>query len=142
MTTTEQEQRFEALTKANEIRTRRAALKRRLSDSKDPTTLVTVFSWDPIPWWLEECKVETLVLARRGMGTSRGRALLRDCRIPINTTVGELTERQRNELIGRCKAPTANNGALIDRVAELEGRASELEERIITLEDRFSWGKK
>ena len=91
------DQRTEALGHANDIRERRAALKRRLKNGDE--SLATLIL-DP-PDYLHTARVEMLVMTTPGVGKVRSHNLLRDVGIPAKTTVGRLTERQRTMLASK-----------------------------------------
>ena len=91
------DQRAEALSQANVIRERRAALKRRLKGGEE--SLATLIL-DP-PDYLRTARIETLVMTTPGVGKVRSQTLLRDAGIPAKTTVGRLTERQRTTLASK-----------------------------------------
>jgi hypothetical protein len=74
-------QRMEALQRANEIRTRRAQLKR---DLKGGRASIHQLLLEP-PEWVETAKVFDM--------------LLQQCRISPSKTIGGLSERQRAELV-------------------------------------------
>jgi hypothetical protein len=88
-------QRMDALRRANDIRTRRARLKR---DLKAGRTNIHGLLLDP-PEFLETAKVFDLLLAVPKYGRVKVNRILTQCRISPSKTVGGLSERQRNELI-------------------------------------------
>jgi hypothetical protein len=88
-------QRMEALGRANEIRTKRAALKRDLKAGRASIHLLLL---DP-PDYVETAKVFDMLLAVRKYGRVKVDKVLRSCRISPSKTVGRLSERQRAELI-------------------------------------------
>jgi hypothetical protein len=85
---------MEALQRANEIRTRRAQLKRELKAGK--ATIETLLL-DP-PEYLETAKVFDLLLAVPKYGRVKANRVLTQCRISPSKTIGGLSQRQRNEL--------------------------------------------
>jgi hypothetical protein len=87
-------QRMEALQRANEIRSRRAQLKRELKTGK--ATIETLLL-DP-PEYLETAKVFDLLLAVPKYGRVKANRVLTQCRISPSKTIGGLSQRQRNEL--------------------------------------------
>ncbi len=91
------DQRIDALTIANEIRTRRAQLKR---DLKAGTTSIATLLLDP-PSWLETAKVLDMLLALPKIGRVKATNILNGCRISPSKTFGGLSDRQRAELAGR-----------------------------------------
>ncbi len=85
------QQRMEALTRANEIRTRRAQLKRDLKAGRaDVRPLIA----DP-PEYLETMKLFDLVLAMPKLGRTKVNKLFATARISPSKTIGGLSERQR-----------------------------------------------
>jgi S13-like H2TH domain len=88
-------QRMDALKRANDIRTRRARLKRELKAGR---TSIHGLLLDP-PEYLETAKVFDLLLAVPKYGRVKVNRILTQCRISPSKTVGGLSERQRNELI-------------------------------------------
>lgn len=89
-------QRMEALQHANEIRSRRAVLKR---DMKAGRQGIHDLLLDP-PEYLETCKVFDLLIAVPKFGRVKVNKILGRCRISPSKTVGGLSERQRGELVG------------------------------------------
>ena len=88
-------QRMDALSKANEIRTRRAQLKR---DLKAGRASIHRLLLDP-PEWIETAKVLDMLLAVPKYGRVKANKILTQCRISPSKTIGGLSERQRNELV-------------------------------------------
>lgn len=89
-------QRKEALGKANHIRTSRAELKRRM---KAKRVSLPFLLKDP-PQYIETMKVFDLLLAAPKYGRVKANKLLQQCRISPSKTIGGLSERQRNEIVG------------------------------------------
>lgn len=88
-------QRMEALRKANEIRSRRALLKKELkSGDRD---IIDVLN-DP-PEYLVTAKVIDLLLVVPKFGRVKATRVLTRCRISQAKTVGGLSDRQRIELV-------------------------------------------
>ena len=92
-------QRMEALTKANEIRTARAQLKRDLKAGKISIQKLLL---DP-PEYLETAKVFDMMLAVPKYGRVKVNKILQTCRISPSKTIGGLSDRQRAELVGLLK---------------------------------------
>ena len=88
-------QRMEALQRANDIRTRRAQLKR---DLKGGRTSIQTLLADP-PEYLETAKVFDMLLAVPKYGRVKVNRILTHCRISPSKTIGGLSERQRDELV-------------------------------------------
>ena len=88
-------QRMEALKRANDVRTRRAKLKR---DLKGGRTNVHGLLLDP-PEYVLTAKVFDLLLAVPKYGRVKVNRILTHCRISPSKTIGGLSERQRNELV-------------------------------------------
>jgi hypothetical protein len=88
-------QRMEALQRANDIRTRRAQLKRDLKGSR-----VSIHSLllEP-PEYVETAKVFDIMLAVPKYGRVKVNKILQQCRISPSKTIGGLSERQRGELV-------------------------------------------
>ncbi len=88
-------QRMDALALANEIRGKRARLKRDLKAGR-----VKVFTQieDPAEW-LMTAKVLDLLLAVPKIGRVKANKALVQCRISPSKTVGGLSDRQRRELV-------------------------------------------
>jgi len=88
-------QRMEALQRANDIRSRRAQLKR---DLKGGRQLIHELLLDP-PEYLETAKVFDLLLAVPKYGRVKVNKILSTCRISPSKTIGGLSQRQRAELV-------------------------------------------
>lgn len=87
---------MEALRRANDIRVRRAQLKK---DLKDGTVRIEEVLSEP-PDYVETAKVFDMLMAVPKLGRVKATRFLTQCRISQAKTVGGLSERQRNELIG------------------------------------------
>ena len=90
------DQRMEALKRANDIRVKRARLKK---DLKDGNVRIDQILRHP-PEYVETAKVFDILMAVPKFGRVKAAKLLNQCRISQSKTVGGLSERQRNELIG------------------------------------------
>jgi hypothetical protein len=88
-------QRMEALQRANEIRTKRAQLKR---DLRAGRASVHQLLLDP-PDWVETAKVFDMLLAVPKYGRVKVNKILQQCLISPSKTIGGLSERQRTELV-------------------------------------------
>jgi hypothetical protein len=88
-------QRMEALQRANEIRTKRATLKRDLKAGRASIHLLLL---DP-PDYVETAKVFDMLLVVPKYGRVKVKKVLMVCRISPSKTIGGLSERQRAELI-------------------------------------------
>ena len=86
---------MDALQRANEIRTRRAQLKR---DLKGGRVSIHDLLLNP-PDYLETAKVFDMLLAVPKYGRVKVNKILVTCRISPSKTIGGLSERQRNELV-------------------------------------------
>src|SRR5436309_13435914 len=86
-------QRMDALRRANEIRTRRASLKR---DLKAGRAQIHGLLLDP-PEYLQTAKVFDLLLAVPKYGRVKGNRLLTQRRISPSKTIGGLPARPRGE---------------------------------------------
>jgi hypothetical protein len=89
------DQRMEALRRANEIRSRRAQLKKDLKSGR--TSIGNVIS-DP-PDFVLTAKVFDMLMAVPKYGKVKATRFLNHCRISQGKTMGGLSERQRNELL-------------------------------------------
>jgi hypothetical protein len=86
---------MDALERANQIRTRRATLKR---DLKAGRASIHDLLLNP-PDYLETAKVFDMLLAVPKYGRVKVNKILVTCRISPSKTIGGLSERQRNELV-------------------------------------------
>jgi hypothetical protein len=89
-------QRMDALQRANQIRTKRAQLKRDLKAGRHSIHQLLL---QP-PEYVETAKVVDMLLAVPKYGRVKVDKILRQCKISPSKTVGGLSERQRNELVG------------------------------------------
>ena len=89
------DQRMEALRRANEIRVRRAKLKK---DLKAGRARIEDILTRP-PEYVETAKVFDMLMAVPKFGRVKAAKLLNQCRISQSKTVGGLSERQRAELV-------------------------------------------
>jgi hypothetical protein len=90
------DQRMEALKRANDIRVKRAQLKK---DLKAGSVQIDAILDNP-PEYVETAKVFDMLMAVPKFGRVKATRLLNTCRISQSKTVGGLSERQRAELIG------------------------------------------
>ena len=90
------DQRMEALKRANEIRVRRAQLKKEL---KDGSARIEDVLREP-PDYVSTAKVFDMLMAVPKFGRVKAARFLNMCRISQSKTVGGLSDRQRSELIG------------------------------------------
>ena len=88
-------QQMEALERANEVRCKRAQLKRDLKAGRQPIHELLL---EP-PDYLETAKVFDLLLAVPKYGRVKVNKILSQCRISPSKTIGGLSERQRAELV-------------------------------------------
>lgn len=88
-------QRMDALQRANEIRTKRAQLKR---DLKGGRVSIHDLLLEP-PAFLETAKVFDMLLAVPKYGRVKANRALAQCRISPSKTIGGLSQRQRSELV-------------------------------------------
>ncbi len=88
-------QRMDALERANDIRTRRARLKK---DLKAGRVGIHELLLDP-PEYLQTAKVFDLVMAVPKYGRVKVNRLFTHCRISPSKTFDGLSQRQRNELV-------------------------------------------
>ncbi len=88
-------QRLDALNRANDVRTRRAALKK---DLKAGRCSIHTLLLDP-PEFIWTAKVMDMLLAVPKYGRVKVGKVLQQCRISPSKTIGGLSERQRAELV-------------------------------------------
>lgn len=88
-------QRLAALDTANEIRSRRAVLKKELKHGQESVVKLL----DDPPEWLDTMKVWDLLMAVPKYGRVKVNRLLVANRISPSKTVGGLSERQNTELL-------------------------------------------
>ena len=88
-------QRMDALDRANEIRTKRAQLKR---DLKAKRKFIHDLILEP-PEYIETMKVFDLMLACPKYGRVKVNKVLQQCRISPSKTIGGLSQRQRTEVV-------------------------------------------
>jgi hypothetical protein len=93
------EQRMRALRRANEIRSRRAKLKRDLKAGK---VNVEVLLRDP-PDYVLSAKAFDMILAVPKYGRVKANRILTQCRISPSKTIGGLSARQRGELVAQLR---------------------------------------
>jgi hypothetical protein len=87
---------MEALKRANDIRVRRAQLKKDLKDGRVQIEAVLAAP----PAYVETAKVFDILMAVPKFGRVKAAKLLNQCRISQSKTVGGLSDRQRTELVG------------------------------------------
>lgn len=90
------DQRMEALRRANDIRVRRARLKK---DLKDGSVEIERILSNP-PEYVSTAKVFDILMAVPKFGRVKASRFLNQCRISQAKTVGGLSDRQRAELVG------------------------------------------
>jgi hypothetical protein len=90
------DQRMEALKRANDIRVRRAQLKK---DLKSGAVNIEEVLKNP-PEYVSTAKVFDMLMAVPKFGRVKAGRFLNTCRISQSKTVGGLSDRQRTELIG------------------------------------------
>jgi S13-like H2TH domain len=90
------DQRMEALQRANDIRVRRAKLKKDLKVGR--VHIEEILSAPPE--YVLTAKVFDMLMAVPKFGRVKAARFLNQCRISQSKTVGGLSERQRAELIG------------------------------------------
>jgi hypothetical protein len=89
------DQRMEALKRANDIRSKRAQLKRDLKGGK---VRIQTLLMDP-PEYVQTAKVIDMLMAVPKYGRVKTNRILTNCRISPSKTIGGLSERQRSELV-------------------------------------------
>ena len=90
------DQRMEALRRANDIRVKRAQLKKAL---KSGEVSIEQILREP-PDFVSTAKVFDMLMAVPKFGRVKAARLLNTCRISQSKTVGGLSDRQRQELLG------------------------------------------
>src|SRR5690349_21955080 len=88
-------QRMDALQRANEIRIRRAQLKRDLKAGRQSIHKLLLGP----PDYLETAKVFDMLVAVPKYGRVKVNKILTQCRISPSKTIGGLSQRQRAELV-------------------------------------------
>src|ERR671918_2506526 len=89
------DQRMEALKRANDIRVKRAKLKKDLKDGK---VHIEQILGDP-PEYVSTAKVFDMLMAVPKFGRVKAARFLNQCRISQSKTVAGLSDRQREELV-------------------------------------------
>ena len=89
------DQRMEALQRANQVRSKRAALKADLK--RGQASIVTVL--DAPPEYLATAKVIDVLMAAPKCGRVKSAKIMETCRVSQSKTVGGLSDRQRRELL-------------------------------------------
>src|SRR5665213_1249240 len=105
------DQRMEALKRAHDIRIKRAQLKK---DLKSGDVSIEQILREP-PEFVSTAKVFDMLMAVPKFGRVKAARLLNQCRISQSKTVGGLSDRQRQALIGlfnRSTRRSVPNGAL------------------------------
>jgi hypothetical protein len=92
-------QRREALEKANDIRVKRARLKR---DIKARRKFIVDLIEKP-PYYIETMKLFDLILAAPKYGRVKANKILNDCRVSPSKTIGGLSTRQRSEIVEKLR---------------------------------------
>ncbi len=89
------DQRMDALKRANDVRVKRAKLKKDLKDGK---VRIEQILGNP-PEYVSTAKVIDILMAVPKFGRVKAARFLNQCRISQSKTVGGLSERQRAELV-------------------------------------------
>ncbi len=89
-------QRLEALKRANDVRTKRAEVKRALKSGR---MSIHDLLLDP-PKCVETAKVFDILLAVPKYGRVKANKALVQCKVSPSKTIGGLSARQRTELVG------------------------------------------
>jgi hypothetical protein len=90
------DQRMDALKRANDVRVRRAKLKKDLKEGK---VRIEQILGNP-PEYVSTAKVIDILMAVPKFGRVKASRFLNTCKISPSKTVGGLSDRQRGELIG------------------------------------------
>jgi hypothetical protein len=93
------DQRMDALKRANDVRVRRAKLKKDLKEGK---VEIEQILGNP-PEYVSTAKVIDILMAVPKFGRVKAARFLNTCRISQSKTVGGLSDRQRSELIALFK---------------------------------------
>ena len=93
------DQGMEALRRANDIRSKRAQLKRDLKGNK---VKIQTLLMDP-PEYVQTAKVIDMLMAVPKYGRVKTNRILNQCRISPSKTIGGLSERQRAELVAQLR---------------------------------------
>ena len=93
------DQRMDALKRANDVRVKRAKLKKDLKEGK---VRIEQILGNP-PEYVSTAKVIDILMAVPKFGRVKAARFLNACRISQSKTVGGLSDRQRAELIGLFK---------------------------------------
>jgi hypothetical protein len=101
-------QRDEALKRANDVRSKRAQLKKDIKAGRKQALVILI---DP-PGWTLTMKVTTLLFAQPKFGRVKVNRTINAARVSTSKTVGGLSERQRGEIAeqlrsGKAPPPTA-----------------------------------
>jgi hypothetical protein len=86
---------MEALSRANHVRSQRAALKGRLKSGE--VSIVSVIE-NP-PDYMQTAKIVDVLMAAPKYGRVKAARVMERCRVSPSKTVGGLSDRQRRELI-------------------------------------------
>ncbi len=89
------EQRLDALERANEVRTKRAVLKKEMKRGR--ITIDSIIR-NP-PQYVETMKLIDLMLEMPKYGRVKVNKVMTSCRISPSKSIGGLTERQRDDLV-------------------------------------------
>jgi len=89
------DQRMDALRRANEIRSRRAELKKELKSGRASITEIIAAP----PDYVLTAKVFDMLMAVPKYGKVKATRFLNHCRISQGKTIGGLSDRQRSELL-------------------------------------------
>lgn len=103
-------QRRDALERANDIRTKRAALKRNLKAGRDSLTITSLIASPPE--YIETMKLWDLILATPKYGRVKVNKVLTQCRISPSKTIGGLSQRQRDEVVSLLRRDVATTRPL------------------------------
>jgi hypothetical protein len=99
-----QQQRTEALQKANDIRVRRSVLKREVKAGRVSTKTTYDYILDP-PDWLATMQIFDLILALPKYGRVRANRVLFKVRMSHSKTLGGMSDRQRQEIVAMLRHP-------------------------------------
>src|SRR6188768_1456374 len=114
------DQRMEALKRANDIRVKRAQLKK---DLKLGTVSIEQILGEP-PEYVSTAKVFDMLMAVPKFGRVKAARFLNTCRISQSKTVGGLSDRQRAELIGLLTAEKRSRPVFVLTGTSGEGKST------------------
>lgn len=104
-----EEQRREALRRANDIRSTRARFKEQMKatgrgeDGKTEARNAAVDLATEVPRWVGTMSAYDLLMAIPKVGRVKANRILNQCRISVSKTLGGMSDRQRVELVAQIR---------------------------------------